>query len=214
MDQDLKDALKKLEEAKNRQERIERIIILLSGLLIIVIFSIIGINIYSGKEETVSEPEVNIIAKEEKAEEPSKKQPAKPVAEPPKNVKQEKTTSRKETNKKTKEQVSHKSKEKKVKVNQKGQKKPEKIAKAKKPQNKPKKTASVKTTVPSGYYIQAGAFSTRKKAEKLLKKLNLPNALIRKEGNLYKVIIGSFKNRKEAYRFMKQKNIKGFIRKI
>lgn len=40
MDQDLKDTIKKLEEAKTKQEKIEKIIIILSGLLIIVIFQL------------------------------------------------------------------------------------------------------------------------------------------------------------------------------
>ena len=62
MDQDLKDAIKRIEEVRNRQEKIERIIIFLSGIFIVIVFAIIGIYLYSGKDKTVSEPEVNIVA--------------------------------------------------------------------------------------------------------------------------------------------------------
>ncbi|SNZ10163.1 Cell division protein DedD (protein involved in septation) [Persephonella hydrogeniphila] len=220
MDKDLKDTIKKLEEAKSKQEKIERIIILLSGLLIVIIFSIIGINVYSGKEETISEPEINIIAKQKKEEKntpPAEKTVPKvekkeDIKSPEQPVKAEKVIEEKkvEKPKTVQEKISTPLKtEKKV-----AEKTPEKASK--KTEEKPKKEQKkvAKNPFPSGYYIQAGAFSTKKKAEKLLKKLNMPNAKIRKEGELYKVLIGSFKNRKEAYRFMKEKNIKGFVRKI
>ena len=196
MDQDLKDTIKKLEEAKSKQEKIERVIILLSGLLIVIIFSIIGINVYSDKEETISEPEINIVAKDKTEEKPQvksiiqQKQPEQTYKEEKQSIskKKEETAHKKEIKAVTKTEVAKKSEE----ISQK------------------KTTPSFK----SGYYIQAGAFTTRKKAEKLLKMLKIPNAKIRKEGQLYKVLIGEFKNRKEAYSFMKKIGIKGFIRKI
>ncbi|WP_457634595.1 SPOR domain-containing protein [Persephonella sp.] len=210
MDQDLKDTIKKLEEAKSKQEKIERIIILLSGLLIIIIFSIIGINIYSNKEETVSEPEINIVAKNETEKETQKKsetqleqkQTDKQPEKVPQKVEKQNTPPPKPEVKKQPETNT------KLTAN-----------KTEKKEEKPVKTVKEekKKAVPpfkSGYYIQAGAFTTRKKAEKLLNTLNLKNARIRKEGQLYKVLIGEFKNRKEAYSFMKKIGIKGFIRKI
>ena len=66
MDNDLKESMKKIEEAKRRQEKIERIIILLSGFFAVLIFAIVGINIYySGGDETVSKPQVIIESEEE-----------------------------------------------------------------------------------------------------------------------------------------------------
>jgi len=210
MDQDLKDTIKKLEEAKSKQEKIERIIILLSGLLIVIIFSIIGINVYSGKEETISEPEINIVAKQKEIE----KSP--PPVEKPAQEKEKKEIKAVQPEKSAEKAEKTKTEQKIVKVLPEAEKKIKKKEKAQpkaQPQKKEQKKV-VKNPFPSGYYIQAGAFSTKKKAEKLLKKLNLQNAKIRKEGELYKVLIGNFKNRKEAYRFMKEKNIKGFVRKI
>ncbi|WP_456464946.1 SPOR domain-containing protein [Persephonella sp.] len=201
MDQDLKDTIKKLEEAKSKQEKIERIIILLSGLLIVIIFSIIGINIYSDKEETVSEPEINIVAKDkpQKKDEEKKQEKQKELItqqeQPPKQI----------------------SKEKKENISSTNKNKETPLKKEEKNKNTTQAIKSQKKTVPSfrsGYYIQAGAFTTRKKAQKLLETLKIPNAKIRKEGQLYKVLIGEFKNRKEAYNFMKKIGIKGFIRKI
>ncbi|WP_457626082.1 SPOR domain-containing protein [Persephonella sp.] len=206
MDQDLKDTIKKLEEAKSKQEKIERIIILLSGLLIVIIFSIIGINVYSGKEETISEPEINIVAKQKEIE----KSP--PLVEKPAQEKEKKEIKAVQPEKSAEKTEKTKTEQKIVKAVPEAEKKIKKKEKAQ-PKAQPKKKVA-KNPFPSGYYIQAGAFSTKKKAEKLLKKLNLQNAKIRKEGELYKVLIGNFKNRKEAYRFMKEKNIKGFVRKI
>jgi len=192
MDQDFKNAIKKLEEAKRKQERTERMIIFLSGLLVVIIFSIIGINIYSGSEETISEPEINIVAEEAQPVSAEKKQSA-TIPSQREKIKE------KEIIQKPKNEIEQPHGEKTT------------IKKEKKLE---KKEPPKKTILPSGYYIQTGAFSTRKKAERLLKKLNLTNAYVRKEGELYKVLIGNFKNRKEAYRFMKEKNIKGFIRKL
>ncbi|MBK3332724.1 SPOR domain-containing protein [Persephonella atlantica] len=189
MEPDLKDTIKKLEEAKSRQEKIERIIILLSGLLIVIIFSIIGINIYTDREETVSEPEITIISQEVKKTEVTPKETKSvmlPQTPPPQVQKETAVQAKKQTELEKKEEV--KEKKKTVKID---------------------KPSSI-----HGFYIQVGAFSSKKKAERLVKNLRMKNVFIRKEGELYKVMIGSFKNKKEAYNFMKAKNIKGFIRKI
>ncbi len=210
MEPDLKDTIKKLEEAKNKQEKIERIIILLSGLLVIVIFSIIGINIYTDREETVSEPEITIVSKEIKKTEPlaeTKTQPVAPVkaVEVPATPEKEETIHKPEnTTKAEKSATAQKTDTRTEKAKE--NKKP---AESKKSDRKTEKPAFV-----HGFYIQIGAFSSRKKAEKLVKDLQIKNAFIRKEGELYKVMIGSFKNKKEAYNFMKSNKIKGFIRKL
>jgi len=202
MDQDLKDTIKKLEEAKSKQEKIERIIILLSGLLIVIIFSIIGINIYSNREETISEPEINIIANSQPSETPLKKTDIQQKQQPEVSI----TTKEKDQTPPVKKEKEEEKKEAK------SSQKP--VATKKVQKEKPPAQKEKAQSFRSGYYIQAGAFTTRKKAEKLLKALNIPNAKIRKEGQLYKVLIGDFKNRKEAYSFMKKMGIKGFIRKI
>jgi len=208
MEPDLKDTIKKLEEAKNRQEKIERMIILLSGFLVIIIFSIIGINIYTDKEETVSEPEVTIVSKEVKktqliSEEtvppPSPTLPKTSVTDSgttKENVKTEKKTEVK------KSQISQRDDTEKKEIGETTDKIKNQI------------NTTKKTSFPSGFYIQVGAFSSKKKAEKFIQEINLKNAQIKKEGELYKILIGSFKNKKEAYSFMKEKNIKGFIRKL
>ncbi len=205
MDQDLKDTIKKLEEAKSKQEKIERVIILLSGLLIVIIFSIIGINIYSDRNETISEPEINIVAKHETKKEFEKKSETyleqKQTDQQPQKLEKKNIPSKQEVKKQP--EINTKL------ITNKTEKKEEKPVKTVKEEKK-KAISSFK----SGYYIQAGAFTTRKKAEKLLKTLKITNAKIRKEGQLYKVLIGEFKNRKEAYSFMKKIGIKGFIRKI
>ncbi|NPA58251.1 MAG: hypothetical protein GXN94_03030 [Aquificae bacterium] len=212
MEQDLKDTIKRLEEAKQKQEKAERIIILLTGLLIVVVFSIIGINLYSSMEETVSEPEVEIVGKEEippvktvEVEEAVAPVPEvlpveKQVEEKP--VQKEKPVAEKPANK-----VVEKPKPQ-------PQPKPKPQPKA---EVKPKPKTGVKIVSPSslsGIYVQVGAFSTGKKAEKAVKELKLPNAVILKEDRLYKVLVGSFKNRKEAFQFLEKKNIKGFIRQF
>lgn len=191
MEQDLKNAIKESEKIKRRQEKIERTIILLSGLLTIIMFSVIGISIYSDKGESISEPEINIVAK--KDQKIDKETPLK------------EETVKKEAVKPTEKNIKNKviAKEKKIETS--------KQKKKTLPIKQKKVEVSKKL---SGYYIQAGAFSSKKRAESFLKTLNLKNAFISKEGKLYKVLIGSFKNRKEAYKFLKEKNIKGFVKKL
>lgn len=87
MDKDLKDTIRKIEEAKKKQERLEKTIIILSGILIIIVFTVIGINLYSGKGEKVSEPEINIV--DEKAIEAPVKKEEQKVAKVNAEIKQE-----------------------------------------------------------------------------------------------------------------------------
>jgi cell division septation protein DedD len=208
MDQDLKDTIKKLEEAKTKQEKIEKIIIILSGLLIIVIFSVIGINIYSGKNETISEPEIDIIAE---------RTPKNPEEDLPlhKNFIETKPADTKNELKKSeiqkKETIQEKD-NKKINTTQ----KQENSAKTVNNKKSEKKKTEKKIIHPQKgfYYIQMGAFSSRKKAEKFVSSLNLKNIYIIEEKGLHKVLLGKFKNRKEAYRFMREKDLKGFVRKL
>ncbi|WP_457641551.1 SPOR domain-containing protein [Persephonella sp.] len=222
MDHDLKDTIKKLEEAKTKQERIERIIIILSGLLIIVIFSVIGINIYSGKDETISEPEIDIVA--EKTLNSIPKDELIPEEKPTlhKNISQlekEKKTVEKKTENPATAKTENKTTETKKTTKNKPAKET-KITKQEKSQEKKtvkkeKKTLpTVKTPEAGFYYIQLGAFSSRKKAEKFTKSLKSKNIYIINEKGLYKVLLGKFKSRKDAYKYMREKDIKGFVRKI
>ncbi|WP_457623543.1 SPOR domain-containing protein [Persephonella sp.] len=208
MDQDLKDTIKKLEEAKTKQERIEKIIIILSGLLIIVIFSVIGINIYSGKNETISEPEIDIVAERT----PDKVKNEIPLHQ---NI-----TETKESEKYKKEQEKTEKKEVKQTQTQNKEKKPEEVEKPvkkekivqKKPE--PVKKASPSTPPKGYYYIQLGAFSSEKKAKKYVSDLKKKNVYIIKEKGLYKVLLGRFKTSKEAYKYLRDNDMKGFVRKL
>ncbi|NPA54411.1 MAG: hypothetical protein GXO21_07060 [Aquificae bacterium] len=232
MDKDLKDTIRKLEEAKRRQEKLEKTIIILSGLLIVIVFTVIGINLYSGKNEKISEPEINII---------NEKSPdiAKINKEETANVVQKgilPTTSNITTS--TQSQIISKSKSEQIEKKEKTEKskvviikKPEKIEKRKEtPQKKEiqkKKITSANTkntkkeekkaSVQTGYYyIQVGAFSSKENAERAKKnfKISPSRFVIIRTGKLYKLLIGKFKTRKEAQNFMRKYGIKGIIKKI
>ncbi len=201
MDRDLKDSIKKIQKKRERYERLEKLVIFFTGVIAILIFLIIGLNVYSGLSEKVSEPEINIVENE--------------------NV-------IKETPIKKEENLKEKPKEKQVKV-EKEQKQAEKPAKTVKKVEKKEKTEVLtppklehkksvaeekKEMVKSFYTIQIGAFKTKTNAEKHIKKHKLENAFIIKEKNFYKVMVGKFKTKKEALNFMKKSKLKGFLRKL
>ncbi|NPA52709.1 MAG: SPOR domain-containing protein [Aquificae bacterium] len=62
MERDIKHTIKNLESKRKKIEKIEKIILFLSGIILIIIFSIIGLNIYSGIGQKVSEPEIEVIS--------------------------------------------------------------------------------------------------------------------------------------------------------
>ena len=231
MENDIKDTVKKLEEAKRKQEKIERIIILLSGFLVILISAIIGINIYyKGGEEKVSQPEI-VIADEENAPVSleNKNQALKEEVKKELSINKNKpkiTQNIKETSKTDNKQI--------AKIDTKGNKqntstsKPEKkvsqvktIKEKKKVQNiqklekqkvvKKKTTQNVKKAV--FYSVQVGAFKSKENAQKFLKKLKL-KGFIKEEGGFYRVFVGKFNSYKETSHFLKKHSLKGFIRKV
>lgn len=57
---DLKDVFKTVKE-KKKKERIERVLIYMSGLLLILIFLAIGLNFFSTEDKTISEPQVKLV---------------------------------------------------------------------------------------------------------------------------------------------------------
>ncbi len=231
MENDIKDTVKKLEEAKKRQEKIERIIILLSGFLVILISAIIGINIYyKGGEEKVSQPEI-VIADEENAQvslenknqalkEEVKKELSIDKNKPKiiQNIKETSKSNNKQTaqieKKENKQNISANKPEKKVsqvkETKEKKQvKKEQELEKAK--AAKKKVTQKVQKIV--FYSVQVGAFKSKENAQKFIKKLKL-KGFIKEEGGFYRVFIGKFNTYKEASQFLRNHSLKGFIRKV
>jgi len=205
MDKDLKDSIKKIQKKRERYERLEKIVIFFTGVIAILIFLVIGLNVYSGLSEKVSEPEINIVENENVTKTPIVKK------EEPKQ-KEEKIIS---TNKEKKVPEAKKPEKKTLKTETKKEKvaitTPPKLETPKEEILEPKKEQIKKTAF---YTIQIGAFKTKVNAEKHIKKHNLENAFVIKEKNFYKVMVGKFKNKKEAILFMKKHKLKGFLRKI
>ncbi len=229
MDKDLKDTIRKLEEAKRKQERLEKTIIILSGLLIIIVFTVIGINLYSGKNEKISEPEINIV--NEKPPKPVEKEPEKVLADAGKSNQKPKSIEeavKKKEQEKKKEKVAEKKKnsnnsitgkEERKKVQAEKKEKPKVVIK-KKPEKIKKKKESVKEfpgPVEKGfYYIQVGAFTSEKNVKKAMKSYKVPSQhfYVLKTGKLYKLMVGKFKTRKEALEFMRKYGFKGILKKL
>ena len=188
MEKDIKHAIKKLEEKRKKIEKTEKIILFLSGIILIVIFAIIGLNIYTGIGEKVSEPEVEIV----KGNKISTKN----------EIIDEVESEKGENLKKELKQVEvKKAKEKTVP----SELKEEKVKKEEKPEKK----------VPTSFYsIQLGAFSLKKNAENFIEKRNLKDAFIVYRAGLYRVMVGKFKTKKEAYLYMKKKGVKGIVKKV
>ncbi len=232
MDKDLKDTIRKLEEAKRRQERLEKTIIILSGILIIIVFTVIGINIYSGKEEKVSQPEINIVSDKtpevakvvetEKKNEPVKQEKKEEKTKPEKPKQEKQLAKAKQNTQQQKKQpvpnVLKPKKEQKQKVEKKIVKKVESkpVKKVEKPKVVKKHNKVIATTQKGFYYIQVGAFSSKENAEKAKKHYKLPSSrfYIIRTGKLYKLLIGKFKTRKEAQMFMRKHGIKGLVKKV
>lgn len=57
---DLKDVFKTVKE-KRRKEKMERILVYLSGVLLALVFVAVGLNFFSKQDKTVSEPDVKIV---------------------------------------------------------------------------------------------------------------------------------------------------------
>lgn len=193
MEKDIKHAIKKLEEKRKKIEKTEKIILFLSGIILIVIFAIIGLNIYTGIGEKVSEPEVEIV-KGNKI--PTKSEVVEPVEEQKtKEVKKEEKREEKVVKEKKVEETGVK--EKRVP-----------LEKAKKEEKKKKEILTM------FYSIQLGAFSLKKNAENFIEKRKLKDAFIVYRAGLYRVMVGKFKTKKEAYLYMKKKGIKGIVKKV
>ena len=203
MEKDIKDAVKKLEAKRKKIEKTEKIILFLSGIILIVIFSIIGLNIYSGMGQKVSEPEIEVVS--------GKK------LEPEKEILIEDNLAKEEH--KEKIQIEANLKDKSVKEVEgkedikKPQEKPvqQKISAEKKPLQKQTKEEE---KITSFYTIQVGAFKTKSNAQKFINKNKLENAFIYYDNSLYKVMVGKFKTKKEAFKYLRENSIKGFVRKI
>lgn len=57
---DLKDVFRVVKE-KRRKEKIERLLLYLSGLLLALIFTAVGLNFFSQQDKTISEPDVKVV---------------------------------------------------------------------------------------------------------------------------------------------------------
>ena len=228
MENDIKDTVKKLEEAKRKQEKIERIIILLSGFFVILISAIIGINIYyKGGEEKVSQPEIVIADEESKPKNENlalKKEVKKELSidknkhQASQNIKEKSKADSKKVAKIEKKENSqsssvNKPEKKASEVRQKKEKKQDKKAKSKEKPKTVKKKAVKKVQKVAFYSVQLGAFKSKENAEKFLKKLKV-NGFIKEEGGFYRVFVGKFNTYKEASHFLRKHSLKGFIRKV
>ncbi len=205
MDKDLKDTIRKLEEAKKKQERLEKTIIILSGLLIIIVFTVIGINLYSGKDEKVSEPEINIvnektpevIKKEEKiAQGTQKAAVSTKLIQPAENTAKNQVKEKKETNiqiQKTKEKITVTNQTKKE------DKKQGKVVIVKKPEKVEKKPAKT----------YKGEIKPAKKEEKkkVVKKeeKKVEKATVQK--GYYYIQVGAFSSKQNAEKAKKKYKI-------
>ncbi len=191
MEKDIKHAIKNLEEKRKKVEKTEKIILFLSGIILIVIFAIIGLNIYSGMGQKVSEPEVEIVSGK-------KLQVQKEVILPKDETPTEKSTVEKKE-------------DTKLKIEPKVEKKEKNIL----PEKETTKMETVSQVPLSDFYtIQLGAFKSKSNAEKFIKSKKLENAFIYHDGPFFRVMIGKFKTKKEAYSFLKEKGLKGLVKKI
>jgi cell division septation protein DedD len=213
MENDIKDTVKKLEEAKKRQEKIERILLLSAGLLIILVFAFIGINIYyKDSKEKVSEPKIvinNVPA-------PSENVAKKPVEEIAKPTENKSNLQKSESNQQNvKESQNSKNNTNVATISKQETKVKQKVEKEEKKPEK-KVYSKERKSLKSGniyYTIQVGAFKSKENAEKFLK-ANKLNGFIKDEAGIYRVFIGKFKSYKEASAYLKKLPVKGFIRKI
>ncbi len=188
MEKDIKHAIKKLEEKRKKIEKTEKIILFLSGIILIVIFAIIGLNIYTGIGEKVSEPEVEIV----KGNKISTKNEIIDEVESEKGENLKKELKQVEVKKVKEKTVPSEIREEKVKKEEKPEKK----------------------VLTSFYSIQLGAFSLKKNAENFIEKRNLKDAFIVYRAGLYRVMVGKFKTKKEAYLYMKKMGVKGIVKKV
>lgn len=223
MENDLKDSIKKIEEIKKRQEKIEKVIIIVAGIFAVLIFLVIGVNIYySGGDEPVSQPEVvledkvqinvleykseNQITTATALQNPQEKQQE--IKDTKKDKKQEKPD--KSLN--TKEQTQDKTLEQERKQKEKHQNTLKTVEKTKKQKQETEPVKPVKTK--QFYYtVQVGAFASKKRAIEYLNSLKLKGKVVEKNG-IHRVLIGEFDSYKEAYKFMKKHSLKGFVRKV
>jgi len=221
MENDIKDITKKIEEARKRQEKIERIIIFLVGFLVLLVSSIVGINVYySGGKTEVSNPKV--IVQEPppstKVAETSKKTVLKQENSAKVNVNKNKEVEKAQTSKNNtliskqikKEEKDIKTKSLAVKKTIKKETKEKKAIV--KQQNK--KNIKKKAIHKLYYTIQVAAFKSHKNAQQFVKKLHLKSTFIKQEAGFYRVFVGKFESYKEAVKTLKNLPVKGFIRKI
>ncbi len=242
MDNDLKDSIKKIEEVKKRQEKIEKLIILLAGIFALLIFAVVGVNIYYSGKEQVSEPKVVVEnekvnatytappqetspvettkailqpkMEEKKAEQPKKEEIAKQNNKKPEKPKEQKVV--KTLPQKENPKKTHKEKVATQKeVKQKAEKPVKPKAVAIKPTKKEQHPKEYKRSYAKGYIytIQVGAFSSQEKAVKFLKSLGL-RGFIQKSNGIYRVFVGRFDSYRDAVSYMRKHNLKGFVRKI
>ena len=243
MDNDLKDSIKKIEEVKKRQEKIEKLIILLAGIFALLIFAVVGVNIYYSGKEQVSEPKV-VVANEKvnatytappqetspvettkavlqpKTEEKKLQQPKKEKIAKQNNKKPEKPKEQKVVKASLKKENPKKAHKEKVAITKEvKQKKENTPTKPKavlvKPTKKEQHQKEHKKSYAKGYIytIQVGAFSSQEKAVKFLKSLGL-RGFIQKSNGIYRVFVGRFDSYREAVSYMRKHNLKGFVRKI
>ncbi len=238
MDRDLKDSLKKIEEKKSRYEKTERLILILSGLVSVLIFAIIGLNVYTGLNTKISEPEVVLSEEPKKPEPVVKKEELKPTDKPaPVKISKAQEESKKQSAENTekieskKEQIHIKTSERiekplKTKEEVKTTKKLIQNNASKNQNLKalpapviPEKTPSLHTENKRAetqykYSIQLAAFKSRKNAERYMKKLKMNNTFIYESKGFYRVMVGKFKTKKEAIKYKKEHRIKGYLKRI
>jgi septal ring-binding cell division protein DamX len=209
MDKDLKDSIKKIQKKRERYERLEKLVIFFTGVIAVLIFLIIGLNVYSGLTEKVSEPEINIVENE------NIKKPVK--VEKENSEKKEIEGKVKEVKKQETKKIANKTEIKeKQSLPKKQETKKAVIAPPEKLELPKEKISEQKNEQfqTSFYTIQIGAFKTKINAEKHIKKHKLENAFVLKEKNLYKVMVGKFKTKKEAVIYKREYKLKGFIKHI
>lgn len=230
---DLKDVFKTVREKKKR-EKMEKLLLYLAGVLLVLIFVAIGLNIFPKDGRPISEPEVKIVKDiNQPVATPQiptqQQQQNKPVLEnQPQEVKlpeKDNTLEGSNTDNKnqhTEEKLTEKPKEKeqsKISHNEKPQEK-EKDSKQSKDKiisqekgNKKDDSKSIVSMIRSGFFsIQVGAFSTKEKA--MTEKSKYPQAFIVEEEGLYKVLVGRFETDKEAREYKNAKGIDGFIKRL
>jgi cell division protein FtsN len=152
--------------------------------------------------------------KEEKSK-PSEKQPEKPKSEEKQQTVEKQTEKPKQQEKATSKEQSKEEKPKQPAIATKVEKNKEESEPVKHEPKENKKVDSKEITsiiLSDGFSIQAGAFSTREKAE--TEKAKYSNVYIVEESGLYKVLVGKFKTEKEARDYQREHNIKGFIKRV